>query len=349
VPCMRPAASIALLVSLAFLAGCSDAPPAGDAAGSVDDPGGTATEGTGTAAQGTLPKWQVGQWWEWQTSFGGETRDETFRSIVVQADGSYLLATENLDMAKQEAAFTHPFLGAVSSSLGMSGFGGDWKLLEFPLTDGKTWTATIPNVAWDVVPATTVDVAMQATYEAALPGYRFMGHLDQGMIIQGTYLPATGWFGELKVFDVDPGEEELEVGFTAVSAGSNYTGPAHTATAERLLLLQDGSGLDNPPPDGMPFVEGPQPQGSFTMASDTLLYGVLQADSVVGSRVITLTDPTNQQRQVVSHGDVDEDEQTLWLDEAGVPGQWQVVTSGAGGFSYAYVELYELTVSTTAL
>lgn len=343
---LRP---IVLLLLAALLAGCSDsgakgdddAPSAGDGepvAGAVDANG-----------EAPLPTWQVGQWWEWQAAFGSGAGPK-FRSIVSAVDGSgYMLATENLDMAKQEAAFTYPILGAVTKDLGMEGWGGDWDLLDFPLSDGKTWTATMPNIAWDVSPDATVDLAMSATYDADLAGFRFMGHLDEGMVLEGTYLPATGWFGQLDFYDIDPGQEELEVGLTAVAAGLNYTGPVHTATAESLLVIEDGNGLDGPPPEGQPFVMGPTPTGTFTLGAGTTLYGYVFAESVLGTRVVTITDPANEQRQVVSSGDIDGDEKELFLDEPGIAGQWTVATSGAGGFSYTYIQVFEVTVVSTTL
>jgi hypothetical protein len=338
----RAAFAIALA---AALAGCSNAPQAnGPGLGSEDDPGDDAVVSLDAAA----PEWQVGQWWEWETSFGGETRPDTFRSVVAQAaSGGYVLASDQDGMAKEEAAFGHPLLGEVSASLSLEGFGGTWDFLDFPLTDGKTWQATIPNIASDILGSPTATVAMRADHDPDLPGYRIMGHVDQGMLLEATYLPETGWFGEVLLYDLDPSQEEVEVGLRAVSAGLNFTGTAYTATAEELLILNDGSGLDAPPPEGQPFLQ-PEPSGSFTMAADTLLYGVLAAESVLGGRVITLTDPANQQRQLVSQGGPDGDEQLLWVDEEGVAGEWHVVTSGAGGFTYAYVELYEITLTETA-
>lgn len=345
---------LAPLLLAVLLAGCSGSEPADDA---VDD---AATVDAGALAAGLpsaddpthrveAPVWQVGQWWEWQTDFASGPQDGTFCSIVAQAGAAPVLATEKEEMAKEEAAFGHPLLGALSAGLGLQGFGGDWSLLQFPLTDGKAWTATLPNIAWDVVPEETVSVPVVATWDAALPGYRIMGHLEQGMVLEATYLPATGWFGELKLYDVDPGQEELEIGWTAKSAGLDYKGPAFTATAAPLIQLQDGNGLTAPPPEGQPFVQ-PQPQGTFTMQSGTTLYGGLFAASVFGTRVVTLTDPNGQQRQVVSTGaGLEEDERSLWIDEPGVAGQWTVVTSGAGGFSMGYVQLFEVTVTQSTL
>lgn len=334
------------LLLAALLAGCSSPEPTG--AEAADDAAGALADAIPDDPEHTVqaPTWQPGQWWEWEVSFGAEVRDGTYCSIVESATSSgAVLVTEDEAMAKEEAAFSHPLLGAIGPGLAMDGWGGEWDLLEFPLTDGKAWSASIPNVAWDAFPFDApVQVAMAATWDEALPGYRIMGHVEQGMLVEATYLPATGWFGELRILDIDAGEEGLEVGFRAKSAGLNYTGPTFAAVAEDLFTLEDGSGFDAPPPEGQPFLT-PQPQGQFAMTSGSNIYGVMVAESVLGSRVVTLTDPAGEQTQVVSHGDIDGDFQHVFLDEPGQDGQYTVVTTGAGGYSHAYVEFYKMTVT----
>lgn len=342
---LKPASVLLHVLVAAALAGC-----AGQPGGAADADGASSTDDAGAppvtldaASSVAAPVWQVGQWWEWQAVFGSTPADTTFCSIVVEAGGAPVLATEKDAQAKHEAAFGHPLLGALGPGLQMSGFGGDWDLLDFPLTDGKTWTATMPNIAWDVLPADGVSVAMTATFDEALPGFRLVGQVEQGTLLEATYLPATGWFGQIDIYDIDPGQEELEVGYTAVSTGLNYTGPYFRHEARLALALQDGNGFtDFPTEGGQPFVQ-PQPHGTFDLAQGGMLYGLLSAESVIGSRVITLTDPANGQRQVVSQGDLDGDEQFLFLDEPALAGAWTVATTGSGGYSFAYVELYEIT------
>lgn len=342
------------LLLAALLAGCSDPPARGpaetlptcaDAAEADCVPLPPLTSESSVAA----PSWAIGQWWEWQPEdAGGE--GTPFRSVVVAtgASGS-TLGSDEPGRAKQAAAYGHLLLGEVQADLGVTAFGGAWDLLSFPLTDGKSWTTTIPNIAWDIyLPAETVDVAMRADFDAELEGFRIMGHVADAMLIEGTYLPATGWFGELTVYDVDPEQDPLEFTYRATATGTNHTGPVYTATAEPLLNLVDANGFDNLPTEGGQPVVSPQPHGTFTMAAGTQLYGIIVAISVVGGRVVTLTDPANEQRQVVATG-APEGEQVLELDEAGVAGAWTVATSGAGGLSMAIVELYEVTVTETVL
>lgn len=335
---------IAGLLLSALLAGCSDAPkPAADT-----DPAGTAGTTVPALTSVAAPRWQPGQWWQWQLSFGSETRAEPFTSVVVETGSGFIVASDVLSDAKQEAAFGIPLLGAIGSQLEMEGYGGAWSLLQFPLTDGKTWTAQIPNIAWDVLlPAAVIDVTMTATLDPSLPGFRLTGVVEQGTLLQATYLPQTGWFGQLDLFDIDPGQEELEVGFKAIQAGLNFTGTTYRVEATSLLRLQDGSGFDNDPTaGGQPFVS-PQPSGSFAMTEGTVLYGVLSAEAVLGARSIVLVDPSNQERHVIAQAAMDQAEEVLFIDEPGQAGQWHVATTGAAGYSGGYVELYELVVTET--
>ncbi|MHB1260428.1 MAG: hypothetical protein ACYC2H_01795 [Thermoplasmatota archaeon] len=334
-------------IVLLLLAGCSDKPTAA----TVDD--GTAPDTGGplvtldAATSVAAPSWQVGQWWEWEVFFADRVSDETFCSIVLTTDAaSYTLVTEKDWAAKDEATFDRPLLGtAAKGDLTTAGWGGDLDLLDFPLSDGKTWTARMPNIAWDVLrPADTAEIAMAARFDADLEGYRITGTAGGGTIVEATYLPATGWFGELVFHDIDPGQEGVEVGFRAKSTGLNYTGPYFLDTATPLVSIQDRNGFDDDPSQGgQPITTAPQPYWTFTMTEGTLLYGFIEVESVAGARSLVLVDPANQQRNVVSHGDLQGGDSALFLDEPGQAGEWRLATAGAGGFTGTFARLFEVT------
>jgi hypothetical protein len=346
---MLRAPSVLAILAL-LMAGCAgDKPEAG--------PDGTAADDSQTGRELVpltsipAPAWQIGQWWEWQVGFGTQTMEGTFRSIVVAADGAgYTLATENTAWAKDEAAFDHPLLGQVlKPDLTLSGPDGTLSLLSFPLTDGKTWTASMPNIAWDfLLPAERVDLGMTARFSQPTHGEAPVVHLTgtsgEAMLLQATYDPATGWFSDLGFFDVDPGEEGLEVGYHAKSAGTNYTGPYFLHTAVPLLQLFDASGFDDVPTEGgQPYTAPPQPYHSFTLREGTTLYGYVVAETVVAAREVALIDPTNEARHVTSAGALDGGNAGLFLDEPAIAGEWRLATTGAGGFSGAFAEIFELT------
>jgi hypothetical protein len=346
---MARSALLSIVLLTAMLAGCAGSQNPGDAG--ADDPMGDDTGGgpglatLDATSSVPAPTWAVGQWWEWEVFFDDVTREDTFCSIVVsQSGGTSLLATEKDWASKEEAAFDQPLLGPASASdLSTEGWGGQLRLLSFPLTDGKTWTATMPNIAWDVLlPSETAEIAMTARFDDALQGFRITGTAGGGTILEATYLPSTGWFGELVFHDIDPGQEAIEVGFRAKSTGLNYTGPYFMHEARLLLSVEDLVGFSDVPTEGgQPFTQPPQPAHAFTMA-DGSLYGIIVAEAVAGGRAVVLTPPQGDSRHIEAVG-APEGGVAQFYDEPGMAGEWRVTTTGAGGFSGAFIELYELT------
>lgn len=342
---MPPRFAAGLLIAL--LAGCSGEPTATPAADPAHGPLDGAAATLDASSSVPAPTWQAGQWWEWEVFFEDQVADETFCSIVLGEEaGGYALVTEKDWAAKDEATFDRPLLGlAAKGDLTTAGWGGDLDLLDFPLSDGKTWTATMPNIAWDVLqPAETAEIAMTARFDAGLQGFRITGTAGGGTIVEATYLPATGWFGELAFHDIDPGQEGLEVGLRAKSAGLDYTGPYFRDTATELLSFQDMNGFDDYPTEGgQPITAAPQPYWTFSMTEGTLLYGFVQVEAVAGARGLVLIDPANEQRNIAAQGDLDGGQAWLFLDEPGQAGEWRLATAGAGGFTHGFARLYEVT------
>lgn len=341
-------ALLAVLATAFLVAGCAGQadPPAADALGPDDG-----LEASGPVTSIAAPRWEAGQWWEWETTFTDGTRPETFCSIVLSPGTENVLVTERDGMAKEGAAFGHPLLAPVrASDLAMGGWGdAPFALLSFPLTDGKTWTSSIPNVAWDVFyPSTTVDAAFTATFaeaeEGEAPVVAIAATVQDLKVLDAEYDPATGWFRSLTFYDVDPGQDPLEVSWRAKSAGLNYTGPFFQAQASLLLSLDDRVGFSDVPTEGgQPYTDAPEPYHTFTMGEGTLLFGFIDAEAVLGARGLALVDPANSQRTVYAAG-APEGEAVLFLDEPGQAGEWKLTTSGAGGFSGAFAQIYEVTL-----
>lgn len=352
---MARSALLSIVLLTALVAGCAGSPDAADGGtegrmeGGGDGGPGVATLDASSSVP--APTWAVGQWWEWEVFFADGTREDTFCSIVVgQSGGTSLLATEKDWASKEEAAFDVPLLGAAASDLSTEGWGGTLRLLSFPLTDGKTWTATMPNIAWDVLlPSETADIAMTAAFDEGLQGFRLTGTAGGGTILEATYLPATGWFGDLVFHDIDPGQEGVEIGFRAKSTGLNYTGPYFTHEAELLLEFEDASGFtDVPTEGGQPITQPPQPAHAFTMTEGKSLYGIVVTQAVAGARTVVLTPPQGDSRHIDAVG-APEGGNALFFDEPGMAGEWRVSTAGAGGFSGALVSLYEMTETASTL
>lgn len=348
-------ALLAALAAALLLSGCAgkDGSPAADALGMAGDGG---DDATGPVTSIPAPQWQAGQWWEWETTFADGTRPETFCSIVLSTGSDSVLVTERDGMAKEAAAFGHPLLAPVrASDLAMGGWGdAPWSLLWFPLTDGKAWTSSIPNIAWDVFyPATAVDAELTATFgqaeEGQAPVVSIVGMVQELKVLDAEYDPATGWFRSLTFYDVDPGQDPLEVTWRAKSAGLGYTGPYFQAQAELLLGFDDRVGFSDVPTEGgQPYTDAPEPYHTFTMGEGTTLYGFVGAESVAGARSLVLVEPDSNHRLVAAPG-APEGEQFLFLDEPGKAGEWRLATAGAGGFSGAFAELHEVALSEGAM
>lgn len=328
-----------LAVLLVALAGCS-----GDKAGKTDDD--TPQTGDGPAplnetSEVEAPEWAVGQWWEWEFT-GMDVTTTTFCSIVLTAGGGgAVLVTENDFEAKREAAYDRPLLGDVGKDLAFDLWGEDVDILDFPLADGKSWTATMPNIAWDVIESDSALLEMTASFDEAIGeggGFFMMGMHNEHHLLEAEYDPAIGWFTGLRFFDVDEGAEGLEWGFELKSSGLNYTGPYFQYDAALRISMFDGNGFtDFPTEGGEPFLS-PQPVGDIRVEDGEHVFLEMYAESVLGVRVLTLTDPDTEQRQLVAQGDVDGDGKYLLVDEPGIAGLWRAATAGAGGYSVAGIE-----------
>src|SRR5690349_6565588 len=101
---LRPAA--VLLVVSFLLAGCAGKPSTSVADEAEDSGSQASMEVLKLDASSSVPAptWAVGQWWEWEASFGDTVTDGTFCTIVTAVDATYEVATENEAMAKEAAA-----------------------------------------------------------------------------------------------------------------------------------------------------------------------------------------------------------------------------------------------------
>ncbi|MBW3582020.1 MAG: hypothetical protein KY455_02880 [Euryarchaeota archaeon] len=357
------AALLAVVLVITLFAGCAtdDAPdvdvPADKTEDQRPDPGlivGKRDLRFDLEATDSLPApvWQVGDHFGLHVFFGsGDTEGNHFETIVIESgpDG-YTLATDSRQVAKEHAVVDLPILGSVGTDLALTGLGGAWDLYEFPLTDGKVWQGEIPNIAFDVIDSDTVPLTLTATYTAdietrdgKLPGFHVVGTTADGTkIVEYDYAPAIGWFASLVVYDIDPEQDPIE--FTAVSMGhgAGWTGTVYVDEATVVLQNRDGSGLDDPPPQGKPFV-AVSPYTTFTVpdAAD-YLFGLRFDAAVFGARATFLVTPSGEVRETSAVG-APERFGTIMVDEVAEPGEWRLLTTGAGGMSMSLVLLYAVT------
>lgn len=305
------------------------------------------------------PTWQVGDWFGHHVFFGSDDNTGThYDTVVVAADGgTYTLATDDPQVAKEHSIIDYPILGPVSADdLALTGLGGDWKIWSFPLTENKTWEGTIPNIHLDTIDGDQIPLTFTATYAEAIetqgerhPGFLLEGRTPDGkLVVETDYVPALGWYSQLVVYDTDPDQDPLEITVKGMGAGTGWTGTYYLDEATVLIVNIDGAGLDDAPPEGEPFARV-SPYGTFTVSTDaTYLYGFVQNAAVAGARTTVLYPPEGEPQRYEAVG-APEDFSGTYIDTAAIPGEWHLATAGAGGMSFSYVLIAEVVETTGTL
>ena len=183
---MRTPAILLALLSI-LLAGCSGGGGAGG--GGDGDSSGTPTAAPpGTPSGDGVPSWTLGDWWTYDTPFGEST-------YVVTADqgSDWFLDTTNPETAFLDARTDVSRLGPQRKS-DLAGSQGAERVefFRWPLSDGASWMTTWDGEDVTVTASAGPDGSFDFLAEnATAPMYRY------------TYLPATGWFGELRHLGAD--------------------------------------------------------------------------------------------------------------------------------------------------
>lgn len=202
---------VALLLASALLAGCSDgaspgpAPPADpgiqyeDETIAVQDPGALPSlppaEGERTLAE--PPVWRLGEWWKYRlTEELTGTTYEFYRIVAGAEAGNYLVGFPVNEFSNDILVLHTPGYGDVSrADLSYETHDAVFKLLDFPLADGKSWDisfegasdgtaiVSLPGDGTALIEAPTSTYDITAVYTPAvgevtsltIPGY---GHYE---------------------------------------------------------------------------------------------------------------------------------------------------------------------------
>lgn len=349
------------LVSL-LLAGCAgDAPPTAPVEAGLDLDGALQAVGSLDAATplaAPVP-WALGDWFGVHVFVGMEDQEGThYNAIVVQETADqWVLATDDADAAKEEAVFDFPIMGAFDKAdLGTSGLGGRWDLLQFPLSNGSTWSSTVAMDPLD--PSAALELEFEATFNPAIPtatgrqpGYDIVA-VDSAarQALSFDYVPAVGWFTRFLIYDTGT-EDPVDYFISARSMGTGHgwTGTYYLDSAAPLVQHFSIVGVD-PTDPAASFVQ-PNPQASFDVSEGaTYLYGFVFSFSFAGAHDIVLVDPANQPREFRSYNAVAAGEDAdVFIDEAAQPGTWRLVAVGAGAVSGGGAFLWEITETTGVL
>lgn len=330
------------------LAGCTQAPEA--APPLPDDPSAFVVGGrdlrTGLTAEDELgpPQWVVGDHFGHHVFFGaGDNEGTHYETVVVAADATgWTLAGTNRDIAITEAVFDIPILGHVRRDLSTTSFGGEWQVYSFPLRDGKTWATSLMtfDANGQVFP---VEVRFTATYNPSIvtakgnrPGFDIVGITDDGPLLETNYVPAIGWYTEMKWYDLSTeAPDDLVLRSISMGTGTGWTGDYHVITAAPLiehftLLAPDPSAVQ------------PNPQATFTVAEGTTtVWGFAFAYAANGVQGMAMVDPQHGHHEFYAVGT--EQESSVSIDLPAIAGEWRILSPGIGMVAVGGVFLWGLT------
>jgi hypothetical protein len=168
------------------------------------------------------PVWAPGDAWEITTHGVGTGARETLVVASATSD-SYLIATTSEQTATFDAAFDVSYVGKIrASDLAGAQKEKSVQFFDFPLTDGKAWSAT-----WD-----GLKVGISAHFQPSIamaggrPGFSIVATHEGKEYATYDYVPALKWWSHL---DFAEG-----YGIKIERATSNWTGMLVTATAKQV-------------------------------------------------------------------------------------------------------------------
>lgn len=259
------------------------------------------------------PTWAVGDAWT-MSSADATTGTTTTTTMVVTAasgGGSYMLDATNEQIAIWDALMDISYVGKIrASDLAGHQQGTAVKFFDFPLTDGKKWTAT-----WD-----GLEIQLTATLNKAIPtpkgtqvGFDIVGTHEGATYVTYDYVPALKWWSHLDF----PQYATRVDAFT-----TNWTGDTIRGAATELLRLENAAPVTH------------TPGGAFTLSEDAgALAFMMTGFSDHMARAIAITDPNGQPVMLPGGDEVAVDPMTRheWRIDMlpVVPGDWHAAVAMA--------------------
>ncbi|HUR68942.1 MAG TPA: hypothetical protein VM370_06815 [Candidatus Thermoplasmatota archaeon] len=150
--------------------------------------------------------WSKGNWWAYHASIENKSFDVALIVHDARAD-SFRVGT-NLSTG----FFGLPWSGNVTGDLNPRIGGDEWKLYDFPLEDGKTWSyKMLGHDATTLARATTYHVPGIGLR----PGFRLESSSYGHVFARYNYVPEVGWFTRLQLIEPTDGHTVLDAQLTA--------------------------------------------------------------------------------------------------------------------------------------
>jgi len=356
--------AIVLLMGVAAMAGCTEAPQIQSVTDKSDVPSNLLKEGRDLRKELLAtdvieaPEWHLGDHFGHHVFFtGGPDGGFHINTIVVKDQGDkWLLATDDKQMAKLESVFDIPIIGEiVKKDLSSTGFGSAWEPYKFPLKQGATWTRKVMvgdtfgggeeiTVKYDVVynPAIT-------TPDGDRPGFDIFGRTEDGKLLYAyDFVPDIQWYAHFYEYDLTTdAPEDYNFHVMSMGHGTGWTGAYYVDISK--VLLADDHGMV--PPGA--YVD-PKPYLSATVdASATYVYAFAYSAAWMGVQETIVLDPDNNRHEFQAIGkDLEEENAAVTVGEIDVPakaGEWKVVAAGAGGAAVWGVHMWQVTETTATL
>lgn len=305
------------------------------------------------------PDWAIGHWFGHHVFFGGDdTEGSHYPTVVVRDDGAdWFLATDDVEAAKTEAVFDLPLLGKIAKKdLKTTGLGATWEMYKFPLKDGLAWDWT-GLVASNPTNAREMTLKYTVTYNPSIdtpdgvrPGFDITAkNADGKSVFFYDFVPDIGWYAHFYMYNVDTdAPDDYVLHSMSMGHGKDWKGTFFIDEAKVLLEEHNGVAADPDAPTTVPYANA-KPLLTFTMdASAKYLMGFVYVVAFGGVQETNVIDPAANRHEYQAVG-APVAVVGAFVDTAAVPGDWKVVSVGAGAIALQIVFLWQVTETTGTL
>ncbi|MES2154473.1 MAG: hypothetical protein V4510_04990 [bacterium] len=270
--------------------------------------------------------WRVGESWDHHWFIGkNDTAGFVVRTVVAEnRTTGVLVAAANATDAAFHGAFLFPTFGVFPRTNVAADVGTNhWPWYRFPLANA-TWTDTLVSRGGSGEAYTLpVTVVQKSTgHRSFAVEMRTAGKL----VATYDYDAKTHWFSEMRVYDTakDSTPDQWVARIVSEAHAYDYTGPYFDDTGDVLLQFQNVQ---------VPGVV-PTPSASFTMTADqNKLLMIRVTFAADGAQETTVLDPNmDPATKAIYHQEAyGASSQSVSTDLFhGIPGTWQVVSTGGG-------------------
>jgi hypothetical protein len=338
-----------VILVAATLAGCIEDPiPQETSAGlpTVSPPSQGTALGFNPDGTAPVPKWQVGDWWEYEVSYDSGQK-YTAKIVVAKEDGAnyYITATER-ELLLRSVIDHYPTFGAVKKSgLQHRIHGDDVPFLRFPMQN-QSWEEGYRDFTGQFEST----FALLPTPQGTVPGFlTTMTHAGDGLVrFTHGWSPVTKYFTTFSWNFDGTGPPDVQVDLQAW--GTNFTGSIPvvelTEGVHRVFQTASVSTTNPGQAPGLPT----DARATFNLPPEsTMLIGIFGGAGGPGDMEVHFSNQGNTiyypWRPTGPGSFFDWGERT---DAS--PGQWTVAAyGGAQNFAFLFVEAYAVKTTTVEL